>query len=86
MAVEHMTPNEAQTLEPGQKLTWTGKDKPVQRIGATAHQMYAGPYGETVTFIRHTGENSDGWQQMPIIVVETAKGPHRFSSGWLKKA
>ncbi len=67
---------QAETLRPGQKLTWIGnKDRP-----ASALCVYGGLYGETVSFIRRSGRRDD--HGMPIIEVQTKKGAVRFSSGW----
>jgi hypothetical protein len=79
-----MTMQEIETLVPGQKLTWTGRwRQPWQKGGATAYEMYAKPYGETVEFYEHTGEGD--MHGVPLIVVQTTKGLERFSAAWLKK-
>lgn len=75
-----MSLGQVEALKPGQELTWIGSEvRP-----ASALCVYGGVYGKTVSFIRHSGRRDDNG--MPIIEVQTKKGPEFFTSGWLKLA
>lgn len=75
-----MTLNEAQTLKPGQRLTWKGKNLDRYSQGATAYQLFARIHGETVEFLDFVGR--DDVRGFPIIRIKGNSGEREFSSGW----